>query len=333
LKLPGSFFEKRLAVVGCKDTTQDFIVALASMGFLIDHCITISPEKGIEQDVAGYHDLRPFLQERQIPFTLVEKYSMKSSRDQQLCLTLKLDALLVIGWQRLIPDWFLESLSVGAFGMHGASKPLPFGRGRSPLNWSLIQGKELFFTHLFQYLPGVDDGPVVDVQQFDITPHDTCLTLHHKNTVSMVRLCVRHLTGLFDGTARKTNQPKAGTSYYPKRSPEDGLIYWEDCSRDIFNLVRGVTRPFAGAFCYLDDDPSQKVTIWRGVPFDTHLSWPSAAPGEIVQAFTDGTFIVKTGDTSLLVLEHEGYRIDSSSVSRRFGQLGTPRRIWEDLPR
>src|SRR3989338_7611323 len=109
MKHPTKNITKKVAVVGCKHTTKDLILGLERYWLKIDHCITISPKKGIDQKVAGYMDLRPFL----------------------------------------------KSLSVGAFGMHGSSKPLPFGRGRSPINWSLIQDKKIFYTHLFQYLPGV----------------------------------------------------------------------------------------------------------------------------------------------------------------------------------
>src|SRR5262249_4949231 len=156
-----------VAMVGCKHTTKELILGLERHGYAVDHCMTITPQLAESQQVAGYMDLRPFLKEKGIPYTLAHKYSLKSDEDRERLLSLKLDMLLVMGWQRLIPDWWLESLSIGAFGMHGSSKPLPNGRGRSPMNWSLIQNKDVFYTHLFQYKPGVDEGPVVGAQIFD----------------------------------------------------------------------------------------------------------------------------------------------------------------------
>ena len=324
--------DKRIAVVGCKHTTKDLIIGLERFGTRVSHCLTISPKKGDEQQVAGYYDLRPFLKERGIPYILAKTYSLTSEKDQAALLELKLDVMLVMGWQRLLPDWLLESLSVGAFGMHGSSKPLPHGRGRSPMNWSLIQGKDTFYTHLFRYMPGVDDGPVVAVQQFDITPFDDCHTMHFKNTTAMIQLCRDNLAALVAGTAELTPQPTEGATYYPKRGPEDGLLYWEDTTQDLYNLVRAVARPFPGAFSYLDDDPAAKVMVWRAIPFDTRIDWPEAAPGEIVQVFYDGTFVVRTGDSSLLVLESEGHGFTHRDTGRRLGSLGTPRKVWENLP-
>lgn len=324
---------KRLGVLGCKHTTRDLIAALRRAGFSVDHVITLGPQQAAASQVAGYMDLRPWLEREAIPFTVAGQYALKNDEDRREVLGLGLDALLVMGWQRLVPDWWLDALGVGAFGMHGSNKPLPHGRGRSPLNWSLIQDKRLFCTTLFRYAAGVDDGPLVGTQLFDITPFDTAHTLHFKNLLAMIKLCEAHLPALLAGTAKLTPQPTEGASYYPKRSAEDGLIEWSDATWDIYNLVRAVTRPFHGAFSFLDDDPRQKVLLWRAIPFDSHLAWPAARPGEIVQVFYDGSFVVKTGDTTLLVLESEGHAFEESDTGRRLGNAGQARKAWENLPK
>ena len=277
-------------------------------------------------------NLMPFLESEGIPYTVARKYNLKSDADRETLLSLNLDALLVMGWQRLIPDWWLGSLSIGAFGMHGSSRPLPHGRGRSPMNWSLVQGKDKFYTHLFQYKPGIDDGPVVGVQTFDINPHDDCLTLHFKNTVSMIRLCVTHLPDLLAGSARLTPQPEEAATYYPKRSEEDGLIYWEDSSTRVYNLVRAVTKPFPGAFSYLNDDPDRKIRIWTAQPFDTRLQYPQAQPGEIIEVFYNGMLVVRSGDATMLVTSSEGYDFSTEDVGSFLGTCHTPRKRWESLP-
>ncbi|MDA1211385.1 MAG: formyltransferase family protein [Planctomycetota bacterium] len=332
MKHPHRDIDRRVAVAGCKHTTKDLILGLKRLGYRVDHCITIDPVKGEDQHVAGYYDLRPFLAAENIGCTVAEKYSLKNDEDRERITSLKIDLLFVMGWQRLIPDWFLESLSIGAFGMHGSSKPLPHGRGRSPMNWSLIQGKHEFHTHLFRYMPGVDDGPIVGVQKFDITPFDTCLTLHFKNTLSMIKLCEVNLPSLLAGDYTRTPQPTEGATYYPKRSKEDGVIYWNDRTTDIYNLIRAVTHPFPGALSYLDDDPKQEILIWRAIPFDTQLTWPHAHPGDIVDLFYDGTFVVKTGDGTLLVQEYEGFTCSEEHVGCNLGHLNQPRKVWENLP-
>ena len=170
------------------------------------------------------------------------------------------------------------------------------------------------------------------MQKFDINSFDTCHTLHLKNMVSMVQLCARLLPSILDRTAVLTPQPKAPPSYWPKRTAEDGLIFWEDGSQQIYDLVRAVTRPFPGAFTFLDDDTARKVFIWRAIPFDMQLQWPGSIPGVIVEVFYDGSFVVRTGDSTLLVLESEGHSFCHHDIGRRVGAAGTPRKIWESLP-
>jgi len=321
-----------VCVAGCKHTTLDFLLGLERHGLRVGHCLTLDRDTATAAQVAGFYDLRGFLTSAGIPYTLAHKYTLKSDEDRERLLGLGMRLLLVIGWQRLIPDWWLEGLPCGAFGMHGSSRPLPHGRGRSPMNWSLITGRDVFYTHLFQYLPGVDDGPVAGVQTFDINPFDTCHTLHLKNMVSMVQLCAQLLPSLLDGTAVLTPQPADQPSYWPKRSAEDGTIFWEDRTVQVFNLIRGVTRPFPGAFTYLDDETARKIVIWRAAPFDTRLQWPASVPGEIVEVFYDGSFVVRTGDDTLLILESEGHSFTHADVGRHLGPAGTPRKTWQNLP-
>jgi methionyl-tRNA formyltransferase len=323
---------RRLGIAGCKHTTLELIQGLARHGFKVDHVLTLAPDMGAKFQVAGYLDLRPHLDALGVPWSHAHKYSLKCEEDEKACLALKLDALLVMGWQRLIPEWFLAGLRCGAYGMHGSSRPLPQGRGRSPMNWSLIQGKTGFLTHLFRYEPAVDDGQIVGVSPFDITPWDDCRTLHCKNTIVMVQLCAKFLPAILEGTVTLSPQADTAPSYYPKRSETDGIIHWSDTTQSIFNLVRGVTRPFPGAFGFLDDDPARKIRIWRLIPFDTRLNWPGSIPGEILEVFQDQAFVVRTGDGTALVLESEGQVLGPADVGRRLGHLGQPPKDWGPLP-
>ena len=121
-------------------------------------------------------------------------------------------------------------------------------------------------------------------------------------------------------------------TYYLKRNDEDEAIYWHDSTTDIYNLIRAVTKPFPGAFSYLDNDPDSKIYIWRAIPFDNHLEWHESQTGEILEVFFDGSCVVNTGDSTLLVLENEGHQFSEGDVGRRFGNLNNSRKIWENIP-
>ena len=167
------------------------------------------------------------------------------------------------------------------------------------------------------------------VQVFDINNFDTCKTLHYKNTVAMIKLCATNLDAILEGRADYRPQGDATPSYYPKRSAEDGVLYWSDNTRTLYNLVRAVTFPFPGAYTLLG---GAKLMVWQAQPFDTRLSW-EAPGGRIVAVFEGGDFVVKTGDGTLLITKHEGQCLTPADIGRDFDPPPFPRKEWKNLPK
>ena len=93
---------------------------------------------------------------------------MTDKKTQKIFDGKKIDLLIVVGWQRLIPGWLINQLTVGAFGMCGSSQPLPKRRGRSPMVWSILEKRSHFLTNLFRYDEGIDSGMIVSTLRFNI---------------------------------------------------------------------------------------------------------------------------------------------------------------------
>ncbi len=292
----------KIIFAGCKDTTYECMSSLIEAGYPIELLITLKPYLAEKNKVSGYMDLTKFAENNNIETYFCDSYSLKSDTDRTYLDNISMNLLLVIGWQRLIPEWILNKLDIGAFGMHGSSQALPFGRGRSPLNWSIIQNKDLFITNLFKYNPGVDDGDILATQIFDINPYDTGKSLHYKNTISMIKLLKDNLGNLIQNKIELRKQLSIIPSYYPKRTSEDGIIFWNRSTKEIYNLIRAVTKPFPGSFTFLEHS---RIIIWKAFPFDTRLFDPYIKPGEILHVFQNGDFIVKSGDGTLIVQDYE----------------------------
>jgi len=255
-----------------------------------------------------------------IPCIHVGAYDMKDPVTRERLSDVCLDVVTVVGWQRLIPEWFLLKIPCGVYGMHGSALPLPKGRGRSPMNWSIIEGRDRFYTHLFRYDAGIDSGEIVDCQRFDINPWDTIRSLQHKNSVSQYKLLVKNLPAILNGAITSIPQDKAiQPSFYPKRTFEDGAIDWKQSSAiEIAALVRAVARPYPGAYTEFENT---RIMIWQAAPFDSCIEYPEAAPGTIVEAFSDKTFVVKCFVDSLLVLECETTSAWQPACGMRFTSL------------
>jgi methionyl-tRNA formyltransferase len=292
-----------IVVFGCKSTTLFLLRALSASGIQISHLITISAEAGLKNEVADYYDLRAEAGQMGIQVYIAQKYSLKDESDRSFINGLGIDIAFVIGWQRLIPAEILSGMAVGAFGMHGSAMNLPLGRGRSPMNWSILEGRQVFYTNLFKYNPGVDEGDVVDTFKFQITGRDTGETMHYKNLLAMKHLITRNIGALQAGTFALRSQPVGITpTYYPKRSPDDGLIDWQQDLVAIERFIRAVTRPFSGAFTFIDTD---RVTIWDAQLFDVEdFGYTEAQPATVVAVFPGGKFLVMCYGGLLLVNEY-----------------------------
>ena len=291
----------------CIESGYDLLSYLLENGIKIDHIISLDSEQAIKNKVSGYKSFEPIAKKYEIPIYYPEKYSMKSEKDLAFFKKEKPDLLLVHGWQRIIPAEIIGCVKIGALGDHGSSEPLPKGRGRSPINWSIIEDKKKFLLHLFFIDKEIDSGKIIDVQEFDINEWDNCKTLYHKKTVALKQMLLKNIPSIIDGSI-KTAEQKGEPSYYPKRTPEDGLIDWSKSTREIFNLIRGVTRPYPGAFSFIDKN---KIFFWNAQPFDTKIKYDKKKNGEIVEIFNDNSFVVKTSDSSLLITEYDMLSEDS----------------------
>jgi len=293
-----------LAVFGNKSTTVELLAFLRQRGSSPSLLVHLTPEDGARHQVAGYADLRDIADGDGTRVYHPSTYALTDPADQAFLASAGISVAIVMGWQRLVPAPVLASLAVGAFGMHGSSEPLPRGRGRSPLNWSLLEGRTSFRTNLFRYDPGVDSGDIVGTVVFDINAWDDCASLHLKNTLSMTQLLSRHLDDLLAGRVDAHPQlADVEPTYYPKRTAEDGRIRWLDMdARRLHDHVRAQTRPFPGAFSHYEGR-AEPIRIWHAVPFDSRLEFPPSAPGRVCAAFDDGTFLVSTWDGTVRVLD------------------------------
>lgn len=294
--------KRKVALFGCKNTTRFMLDFLLSIKF-VDILVTISPEDAAKNDVADYTDLVDYAQKNGVEVYVAKNYSLKNETDASKLEQLAIDIAFVIGWQRLVPENVLKGFSVGAFGMHGSSMNLPLGRGRSPMNWSIIEGRKLFYTNLFKYDPGIDSGDVVDTFKFGINDRDTAETMHYKNMLAMKHLIEKNKQQLEENTIVLQKQKDTPPTYYPKRTPQDGIIDWGNDIYKVEQFIRAVTRPFSGAFSYIKGN---KVLIYDAQILDLQdFGYTNIDAGTVVEVFSEDKFLVKGLGGLLLVNEYE----------------------------
>ena len=160
----------------------------------------------------------------------------------------------------------------GALNLHGSY--LPKYRGRVPVNWAVINGETETGATLHYMVEKPDAGDIVEQQKVPIAFTDTAFDVFGKVTEAAVAVIARAWPLLRDGTAQRVAMDLTAGSYFGGRKPADGRIDWSKEAVQIYNLVRGVTHPYPGAFCFLN---GRKITIWSAKP-----SEGQAQPGRIL---------------------------------------------------
>ena len=291
----------KVVIFGVKDTSANIIEFIHNNICPVDLIITIDQQVTTKNDISGYKGLGFFTGKYGIPVHEADSYFLTDEKTQKFLEENEFELGISMGWQRLIPKSVLDCFVYGIYGFHGNSGYLPFGRGRSPLNWSIILGDTRFNLNLFRYDEKADSPNVFATEMFSITPHDDIRTAQYKNMICSKNLIRKLLKAYEQGEIPIKTQSKDFDSWYGKRTAADGKIDFHHRTRDIYNLVRGVASPFPGAYAYIDD---KKVIIWKAHPFDEMIDFSDYAPGEVIDVF-DNKPVVRTVDGSLLIDEYE----------------------------
>ncbi|MEZ3427385.1 MAG: hypothetical protein K1W13_08270 [Lachnospiraceae bacterium] len=291
----------KVVVFGVKDTTERIVEFIQENICPVDLVVTISREVLSKNQVSGFKGLSSLTEKYGIQVREVDSYALKDETTRDFFLENTFDIGISMGWQRLIPAAVLERFRHGVFGFHGNCAYLPFGRGRSPLNWSIINGDTRFILNLFRYDEKADSPNIFANEMCAITPYDTVRSMQYKNIICSKNLIRRLLAAYKEGNISIRQESKDFDSWYEKRTPEDGKIDFHGRTRDIYNLIRGVSAPFPGAFAFVK---GEKVIIWEAVPFDEMLDFSDYKPGEVIEVF-DGQPVVRTVDGSLLIKNYE----------------------------
>lgn len=212
------------------------------------------------------------------------------------------DFLLSFYYRNMITPEVLELPSRGALNLHGSY--LPQYRGRVPVNWSVINGESETGATLHYMVGKPDAGDIIDQEKVEISFTDTAFDVFSKVTNAAVTVIRRAWPQLLAGTAPRITMDVQAGNYCGGRKPEDGRIDWNRPAIQIYNLIRGVTHPYPGAFTYLN---AKKVIIWQ--------AWPVAGNGEPGRIVSAAPLLVGTGDGLLEIRSLQGEGADEQSAA------------------
>jgi methionyl-tRNA formyltransferase len=158
---------------------------------------------------------------------------------------LKPDAIIVVGYGRIIPQWMLDLPSLGNINLHASL--LPKYRGAAPIQWAIAQGETTTGVTTMRIDAGLDTGDILLQRELPIAENDTAVTLAPKLAIIGADLMVTTLRELQAGAITPRKQDNAQSSLAPILKKEDGLIDFSRTTSEILNRLRGF-QPWPGAY-------------------------------------------------------------------------------------
>lgn len=243
-------------------------------------------------------------------------HNINDEQTIQLLSVMNLDLLLVIGWSQILSSAALATARIGAIGAHASL--LPHNRGSAPINWAILRGEQTTGNTLIWLADNVDEGQIIDQIEFPISPYDTCETLYQKVAESNHIMIQRALPMLLAGECPGVPQPPSDEPLLARRRPADGLLDWHQSAVNVYNFIRALTRPYPGAFSFLD---GRRWIIQSAalLPGSLECDVPGTVIGSVVSPVAESCGqVVACGSGCMLILEIEaddGTILKGSSLS------------------
>lgn len=214
----------------------------------------------------------------------------------------KPDIIYCFGWSQLIKRNILSIPKYGVIGFHPAD--LPKNRGRHPIIWALVLGLEYTASTFFIMDKGADSGDIISKERVKISQEDDANILYNK-IMNIAEKQVKIFTEQFiNGKIKAVQQNEKEATYWRKRKKEDGFIDWRMSSKNIYNLVRALTKPYVGASFYYKNG---EIKVWKAqIIYDSDSNkYLNVEYGKVIKVFDNNEFIVKTGDGLIKILESD----------------------------
>ena len=252
-------------------------------------------------------DFKDFAFGKRIPFLITEK--INSPETIEFVRKNKADIAISANWKTLIKKEFISEFKLGIINAHPGD--LPKFRGNACSNWAIITGEKKLVATLHFMDEGLDEGDILLKKSIRITEETTIGDTTEKLIEIYPKMFAEVINRLEKKTIRPMKQAKKGASRGYSRTPEDSEINWNSKASEIDRLVRGSSKPFSGAYTYLD---GKKLIVWKAHPVKSKIK-NLGTPGQVAERRKGFiSILTKEGFLVLDEIEYEGKKAEASEI-------------------
>ncbi len=315
-KFMSTFRKTRIVYMGTPEFAVAPLKALIDAKYKVVGVVTVADKPSGRGLKVNESAVKKFAVEQGIP--VLQPVKLKDPEFLKQLQALNADLFVVVAF-RMLPEEVWSMPKLGTFNLHAAL--LPQYRGAAPINWAIINGERMTGVTTFMIDKDIDTGGIMLRQECRITPEDTAGTLHDKLMPLGAELVLQTVQGIIEKNIetrvqRSFIQGSEVLKPAPKLTRELCHIDWNNSTKDIYNLIRGLS-PYPAAFTNLcpaqGGEPVQLKIFFgervEGEEFNAMLSRTSdgnhsdtPAPGTVL---SDGKtfFAITTTDGAISVTD------------------------------
>jgi methionyl-tRNA formyltransferase len=214
--------------------------------------------------------------------------------------TINPEAIIVVGYGRLIPPWMLSLPRCGNINLHGSL--LPKYRGAAPIQWAIAEGESVSGATTMLLNEGLDTGDIFLQRELPIGSGENSISYGQRLASVGAELMVETLRGLESGSIHPQVQDHSRASLAPILKKEDGIADFNFSAERIYNRLRGF-QPWPGCYTVLR---GKKLSIISARP-----SYSSSIPRQGELMIDRERLFVGCGENTaleLLEVQPEGKR-------------------------
>ena len=204
------------------------------------------------------------------------------------------ELIVVAAYGKILPSEILDYPVKGCINVH--SSLLPKYRGAAPINWAILNGEAVTGVTIMHMVPALDAGDIIAQASTPIGADETAPTLTARLAELGAELLVSAVEAIGAGTAARTPQDEADSTYAPMLSRELSPMDWSKPARTLHDQVRGLL-PWPAAVAEFGGIRCKVFST------DLPLQTTDAAPGTILEAGKRGIDIACGGGTVLHIDE------------------------------
>lgn len=249
----------------------------------------------------GYALLPPPVKQYAIEANLpvYQPETLKDDAFSNLLSELSPDLIVVVAYGKILPKNVIDYPKYGCINVHGSL--LPEYRGAAPMQRAIIDGKDKTGITIMYMAEGLDTGDMLLKRELTIGENDNFENIHDGLGRLGAEMLVEIIPMLKNGTATRTPQDDALSTYAKKITKEDCLIDFSADARAVHAKIRGLS-PIPLSFTHTKNGKLLKIIESRIADDST----PHVNCGEILSLDNGIEIACKTGSIYVTKVLPEG---------------------------